>query len=100
MNTALRRENVNGVYLPLHAKTLKDLIYCVREIPLHGLSVTMPYKQSILAHLDNTDAHTAKIGACNTVVRQQDGKLYGFNTDTAGVVRPLATPHTSGRPQN
>jgi len=89
MNTALRRENVNGVYLPLHAKTLKDLIYCVREIPIHGLSITMPYKQSILAHLDNTDAHTAKIGACNTVVRGQDGKLYGFNTDVAGVVRPL-----------
>jgi len=61
----------------------------LREIPLHGLSVTMPYKQSIVAHLDNTDAHTTKIGACNTVVRGQDGKLYGFNTDAAGVVRPL-----------
>ena len=89
MNTALRRENVNGVYLPLHAKTLKELIHCVREIPLHGLSITMPYKQAILPYLDNTDAHTAKIGACNTVVRGQDGKLYGFNTDVAGVVRPL-----------
>lgn len=89
MNTALRRENVNGVYVALHAKTLKDLIHCVREIPLHGLSVTMPYKQAILEHLDNTDAHTAKIGACNTVVRGQEGKLFGFNTDIAGVVRPL-----------
>jgi 3-dehydroquinate dehydratase/shikimate dehydrogenase len=85
----LRRENVNAVYLALHAKTLKDLLHCVREIPLHGLSITMPYKQEILEHLDNTDAHTSKIGACNTVVRQQDGRLYGFNTDTAGVVRPL-----------
>jgi len=89
MNTALRRENVNGVYLALHAKTLKDLLQCVREIPLHGLSVTMPYKESIVQHLDNSDAHTSKIGACNTVVRGQDGKLYGFNTDIAGVVRPL-----------
>ena len=89
MNTALRRENVNGVYLPLHAKTLKELIYCAREIPLHGLSITMPYKQAMLPYLDNSDAHTAKIGACNTVVRGQDGKLYGFNTDVAGVVRPL-----------
>jgi 3-dehydroquinate dehydratase / shikimate dehydrogenase len=89
MNTALRRENVNGVYLPLHSKTLKDLIYCAREIPLHGLSITMPYKQAILSYLDNTDAHTAKIGACNTVVRGQEGKLYGFNTDIAGVIRPL-----------
>jgi 3-dehydroquinate dehydratase / shikimate dehydrogenase len=89
MNAAIRRETVNGVYVALHAKTLKDLLACVRDIPIHGLSITMPYKQSIVSHLDNTDAHTTKIGACNTVVRAQDGKLYGFNTDSAGVVRPL-----------
>jgi 3-dehydroquinate dehydratase/shikimate dehydrogenase len=89
MNAALRRETVNGVYVALHAKTLKDLLACVRDIPIHGLSITMPYKEAIVSHLDNTDAHTAKIGACNTLVRAQDGKLYGFNTDAAGVVRPL-----------
>jgi 3-dehydroquinate dehydratase/shikimate dehydrogenase len=89
MNAAFRRENVNAVYLALHAKTLKDLLTCVREIPIHGISVTMPYKESILSHLDNTDSHTTKIGACNTVVRAQDGKLYGFNTDASGIVRPL-----------
>src|SRR5271169_1527856 len=89
MNAAFRRENVNAVYLALHAKTLKDLLVCVREIPIHGLSITMPYKEAILSHLDNTDSHTTKIGACNTVVRAQDGKLYGFNTDAAGIVRPL-----------
>jgi 3-dehydroquinate dehydratase / shikimate dehydrogenase len=89
MNAAMRRENVNAVYVPLHAKTLTDLLTCVREIPIHGLSITMPYKEAILKHLDNTDAHTSKIGACNTVVRAQDGKLYGFNTDAAGIVRPL-----------
>ena len=89
MNTAMRRENVNSVFLALHAKNLKDLIHCVREMPIHGLSITMPYKEAILPFLDNTDAHTSKIGACNTVVRGQDGKLYGFNTDVAGVLRPL-----------
>src|SRR5437588_4974451 len=40
MNTAMRRENVNAVYLTLHAKTLPDLLACVREIPIYGLSVT------------------------------------------------------------
>jgi 3-dehydroquinate dehydratase/shikimate dehydrogenase len=89
MNAALRRENVNGVFLALNAKSLKDLLACVKEIPIHGLSVTMPYKEAILPYLDNTDPHTSKIGACNTVVRSQEGKLYGFNTDTSGVVRPL-----------
>jgi len=89
MNTAFRRENVNAVYLGLHAKTMKDLRACMKDIPISGLSVTMPYKQEILEDLDNTDPYTAKTGACNTVVRGQDGKLYGFNTDVAGVVRPL-----------
>jgi 3-dehydroquinate dehydratase/shikimate dehydrogenase len=89
MNAAMRRENVNGVFLALHAKSLKDLLACIRDIPIHGLAITMPYKQEILQHLDNTDPFTAKIGACNTIVRSQEGKLYGFNTDTSGVVRPL-----------
>jgi 3-dehydroquinate dehydratase / shikimate dehydrogenase len=89
LNTAFRRENVNAVFLALHAKTLDDLMECVNEIPINGLSVTMPYKEQVLQHLDKTDPLTAKIGACNTVVRAQDGKLYGFNTDVAGVVRPL-----------
>src|SRR3954462_11560264 len=89
MNVALRRENVNGVYVALHAKTLKDLLACVRDIPIHGLSITMPYKEAVLKYLDNMDSHTTKIGACNTVVRAQDGKLYGFNTDASGVIRPL-----------
>jgi 3-dehydroquinate dehydratase/shikimate dehydrogenase len=89
MNIAFRRENVNAVYLALHAKTMKDLRACMSDIPISGLSVTMPYKQEILEDLDNTDPYTAKTGACNTVVRGQDGKLYGFNTDVAGVIRPL-----------
>jgi 3-dehydroquinate dehydratase/shikimate dehydrogenase len=89
MNTAFRREAINAVYLSLHAKTIKDLIACARDIPLHGISVTMPYKEEIIKHLDNTDPVTAKIGACNTVIRSQDGKLYGFNTDVFGVLRPL-----------
>jgi 3-dehydroquinate dehydratase / shikimate dehydrogenase len=89
MNAAFRREALNAVYLSLHAKSVKDLINCVRSIPLHGLSITMPYKEEVLKYLDNTDPLTAKIGACNTVVRSQDGKLYGFNTDVFGVLRPL-----------
>ncbi|HEX8799035.1 MAG TPA: shikimate dehydrogenase, partial [Terriglobales bacterium] len=89
MNTAFRRETVNAVYLALHAKTLKDLLACVNDIPLRGLSLTMPYKQDITEVLSNSDALTRQIGACNTVVRAQDGKLYGFNTDVAGVVVPL-----------
>jgi 3-dehydroquinate dehydratase/shikimate dehydrogenase len=89
MNTAFRRETVNAVYLALQASKLSDLLKLVDEIPIQGLSVTMPLKQEIMAHLEKTDPLSAKIGACNTVLRAQDGKLYGFNTDVAGITGPL-----------
>src|SRR5271166_1647030 len=49
----------------------------------------MPYKQEILEELENSDPLTRLVGACNTLVRSADGKLYGFNTDVAGIVVPL-----------
>jgi 3-dehydroquinate dehydratase / shikimate dehydrogenase len=89
MNTAFRRETVNAVYLALQATKINDLLKLVHDIPIQGLSVTMPLKQEILPHLEKTDPLSAKIGACNTVLRAQDGKLYGFNTDVAGITGPL-----------
>lgn len=89
MNTAFRRETLNAVYLALQTTKLSDLLELVQQIPLQGLSVTMPLKQEILSHLARTDPLSAKIGACNTVLRAADGNLYGFNTDVAGIIGPL-----------
>ena len=89
-NTAFRREHVNAVLLPLKVRTLADLLTLVLELPISGIAVTMPFKQEVLPHLANMDPLTARIGACNTLRTGADGKLYGFNTDVAGVVRPLA----------
>ncbi|WP_114521205.1 shikimate dehydrogenase [Altererythrobacter sp. ZODW24] len=54
-----------------------------------GCNVTMPHKQTIIAHMDSLDPVAAKVGAVNTVVRQEDGTLRGFNTDVAGFLEPL-----------
>ncbi len=89
LNTAFRHESINAIYLPLQTYTLPDLLHLAHELPLSGLSVTMPFKQQILPHLESLDPLAARIGACNTVVRSPDGKLHGFNTDVAGIVGPL-----------
>jgi 3-dehydroquinate dehydratase/shikimate dehydrogenase len=88
MNTAFRRETVNAVYLALQTTRLSDLLKLVQEIPVQGVSITMPLKEEILPHLAQTDPLSAKIGAVNTI-RLLDGKLFGFNTDVAGIVGPL-----------
>jgi 3-dehydroquinate dehydratase / shikimate dehydrogenase len=94
MNTAFRRETVNAVYLALQTSKADDLFKLAREIPVQGLSVTMPLKEDIIPLLERTDPLSAKIGAVNTVLRAQDGKFYGFNTDVAGIVGPLERRHS------
>jgi 3-dehydroquinate dehydratase/shikimate dehydrogenase len=89
MNTAFRRETVNAVYLGLQTSKADDLFKLAREVPIQGLSITMPLKQDVMPLLERTDALSAKIGAVNTILRAQDGKFYGFNTDVAGIVAPL-----------
>ncbi|HWB32523.1 MAG TPA: shikimate dehydrogenase [Acidobacteriaceae bacterium] len=88
MNTAFRRETVNAVYLALQATRVNDLVKLIHEIPVQGVSVTMPFKEEVLPYLEQTDALSARIGAVNTI-RLLDGKLFGFNTDVAGIVGPL-----------
>ncbi|WP_230279590.1 shikimate dehydrogenase [Croceicoccus sp. Ery15] len=62
-----------------------------------GCNVTMPHKQAIMSLIDAIDPAAAAIGAVNTVVRQPDGSLTGFNTDAPGFLEPLlddlAQPH-------
>jgi 3-dehydroquinate dehydratase/shikimate dehydrogenase len=93
MNAAFRRETVNAVYLALQTNKIEDLVTLIGEIPIHGVSVTMPHKQDILPYLEHTDPLSKKIGACNTLLRvpsgEEKGKLYGFNTDVAGIIVPL-----------
>lgn len=53
-----------------------------------GCNVTMPHKQAVMPFLDAIDPLAARIGAVNTIVREQ-GKLIGYNTDVAGFLEPL-----------
>jgi 3-dehydroquinate dehydratase/shikimate dehydrogenase len=89
MNTAFRRETVNAVYLALQTSKADDLFKLAREVPIQGMSITMPLKEQVIPLLERTDPLSAKIGAVNTILRTPDGKFYGFNTDVAGIVAPL-----------
>ncbi len=49
-----------------------------------GLGVTAPYKQLVAGLVDEVDGDAAEIGAVNNVVRTDDGRLVGFNSDAPG----------------
>lgn len=56
----------------------------VRDPAWFGFQVTAPYKQEIMALLDEIEPEAAAIGAVNSVARRGDGALVGFNTDAPG----------------
>ncbi len=69
---------------------LADYVSRVRSDPAwRGCNVTMPHKQAIMPLLDRVDPLAARIGAVNTVVREGDAMLAGYNTDAAGFLEPL-----------
>lgn len=65
-----------------------------------GFQITAPYKEVVVAHLDEVEADAREIGAVNSVVREDDGSLVGFNTDAPGFLSAVrgAGVEVSGAP--
>lgn len=82
------------------SKEIHNLLVCydykIKEIPkgqldafmtqkdFKAINVTIPYKQDVIPYLDWISDTANAIGAVNTIVNR-DGKLYGYNTDFAGM---------------
>ena len=50
-----------------------------------GINVTIPYKEAVMPYLDVISAPARRIGAVNTVVKEERG-LCGYNTDFGGLM--------------
>jgi shikimate dehydrogenase len=57
---------------------------CARE-GYRGLNITLPYKETVVSHLQIDVADIAAIGACNTVLFDR-APPRGFNTDYSGFI--------------
>lgn len=75
------REGLEGYrYDLVEMSTLERLRDWIREEGINGFNVTVPYKQEVIAQLDELDETAAAIGAVNCVTIE-NGRLTGHNTD-------------------
>jgi shikimate dehydrogenase len=89
---------IEAEYLNFDIPKIEDFRKILTENEnLKGLNVTIPYKQEILPFLDQLDPVAAQIGAVNTIVFLQNGKLKGFNTDYFGFVEAIKPLLPKGR---
>ena len=70
----------------LFEKEPEDVEDFLRSGDFTGINVTMPYKKTVLPYLDELSPVARKMGCVNTIVRRNDGSLYGHNTDYFGFV--------------
>ena len=80
-----------ATYLPIQVKPerLGTAIESLRLLGASGWNVTIPHKTAIIPFLDKLDPMAEKMGAVNTVVRNESDELVGYNTDGLGFVRSL-----------
>ncbi|MBE6564118.1 MAG: AAA family ATPase [Ruminococcaceae bacterium] len=72
-----------------HAYDLKeiareDLGGFLQKGDFRGLNVTIPYKQAVMPYCAELSETARRIGSVNTIVKREDGSLYGDNTDIDG----------------
>ena len=70
------------VLCPLDREELDPFL---RKKDFKGLNVTIPYKQAVLPYLDGVSPEAEDVGSVNTIVKQKDGRLLGYNTDLYGM---------------
>lgn len=68
----------------LFEKEPEELADFLKNGDFTGLNVTIPYKKTVLPFLDELSPTARKMGCVNTIVRREDGSLYGHNSDFFG----------------
>jgi shikimate dehydrogenase len=100
-NEKFSSEKIEAEYINFEIPDINNFPEIIEANPnLHGLNVTIPYKEKVIPYLDELDKQTAAIGAVNVIkiIRNKGGKpkLIGYNSDIIGFtqsIQPLLQSH-------
>lgn len=89
----LEKLGIDADYQTFHVKPdqLQSYIAERKKDPLwRGCNVTLPHKLAVMDHVSDPGHVKESIGAMNTIARDEQGDLFGTNTDAGGFFAPLA----------
>ncbi len=87
----LAKYGIDGAYVPLGVRPddLAEALSALPKLGFRGVNLTVPHKEAALALVDDVDETAQRIGAVNTVIIDERGRLYGRNTDVFGFMENL-----------
>lgn len=80
---------LNWIYKAFAPTDLAQAIAGVRGLGIRGCAISMPYKEDVIAMVDEMDASATAIDSVNTIVNT-DGTLRAYNTDYTAIEQLLA----------
>lgn len=89
-NSAFSELGLNSVYVAfdIEPENIGEATNAIRAMGIKGINITIPHKQTIIPFLDEVSPDATLTGAVNTV-KNEEGKLSGFNTDVGGFLRAI-----------
>lgn len=90
-NYSFERLGIDAAYLAFDVPLEKteEAVKALRTLHVGGFNVTMPDKTAVAQLVDRLSPAAELVGACNTVVVEEDGSMTGHITDGTGFVRNL-----------
>lgn len=85
-NYLYRALNLNYVYKAFSPTDLTQAIAGVRGLPVRGCAISMPFKEDVIALVDELDTSAREIQSVNTIVNT-DGWLKAYNTDYIAIIK-------------
>jgi len=87
----LRKYGIPGYYIPMDiaAGDLAEAFATLPKLGFVGVNVTIPHKERILEFADIVTDRAALMGAANTIIFRDDGKVHADNTDGYGFIENL-----------
>lgn len=96
----LAKYGLAGDYVPLHVEKddLRDVLRALPKMGFVGANVTIPHKVAALEIADQVSDRATLIGAANTLIFHEDGKIIADNTDGYGFLANLKQGAPDWRP--
>ncbi|CAI5471588.1 unnamed protein product [Closterium sp. Yama58-4] len=88
-NAALRHVGYDGVYVPFLVDEVPEFLKAFNDPDFKGFSVTIPHKLAALECCQDVEPLAKSIGAANTIIRGEGGRLKGYNTDCMAAIEAI-----------
>jgi len=96
----LKKNQISGDYIAIDIppSRFESTVRMLFDVGFSGFNVTIPHKEKALALADDISPEAQRIGAANTLIKKDNGKIRGDNTDGYGFMTNLISQSDTWQP--